>query len=172
MNLRFDATQIISVTNSGETLTISGGITGAGGVTKEGLGELVFSGGNKYGGVTKVNVGSLNVQNATGLGTIAAGTEVVGEAALEIQGNIDIDREALTLRGYGQSSSGALRNISGTNSFAGAVTIAGTTEIASDSGTLTMKGGVSGTFNLNLDGAENRSLSLIQRRWRSVQSKK
>jgi autotransporter-associated beta strand protein len=159
MNLRFDATQIISVTNSGETLTISGGITGAGGVTKEGLGELVFSGGNKYGGVTKVNVGSLNVQNATGLGTIAAGTEVVGEAALEIQGNIDIDREALTLRGYGQSSSGALRNISGTNSFAGAVTIAGTTEIASDSGTLTMKGGVSGTFNLNLDGAGNITFS-------------
>lgn len=154
--IRLDATRLITVSNSGETLTISGAITGVGGISKEGVGTLVLSGGNTYGGVTKVNVGILNARHATALGTIATGTEVVGEAALELQGTIAVGREALTLRGYGSSSNGALRNIANNNSWAGLITIAGTTEISADSSTtLTLSGGVTGTFNLNLDGAGN-----------------
>jgi len=151
--IRLDATRLISVSNSGETLTISGAITGVGGLSKEGTGTLVLSGGNTFGGVTKVNGGVLSCRHATCLGTIVLGTEVVGNAALELQGTIAIGREPLLLRAYGVSNGGALRNVLNNNSFDGLITIAGTTEIASDSGTLTLNGGVTGTFNLNLDGA-------------------
>jgi autotransporter-associated beta strand protein len=155
LNLRFDATRWITVSGSSETLTISGTIAGIGGVTKEGLGDLVLAGANTYGGVTKVNVGSLIAQNNTALGTIVGGTEVVGEADLELKGNITIGREPLTLRGYGVSSGGALKNLQDNNSFAGLITLVQTTEIDSDSGTLTLSGGTTGAFNLNLDGASD-----------------
>ncbi len=137
LNIRIDTTVIayrnIFVTNSGETLTISGMIGGAAGFNKEGPGKLILSGANTYSGVTNVNVGVLNVQHSTGLGTIVAGTTVVGNAALELENNIAISYEALTLRGFGIAGAGALRNISGNNSFAGLITqVAGGAEIASD----------------------------------------
>jgi len=155
LDIRLDATRDIVVTNSAETLTVSGRIAGVGGINKEGVGKLVLSGANTFGGILKINVGIVNAQNNTALGTILAGTEVVGGAALELQGNISISYEALALRGYGVSSTGALRNISGNNTFGGLITLssAGGTEIASDSGTLTITGGMSGAFPLFIDGA-------------------
>ncbi len=157
LDIRLDATRDIVVTNAGETLTISGRIAGVGGINKEGTGKLVLSGANTFGGILKINVGVVNAQNNTALGTIAAGTEVVGGAALELQGNIDISYEALALRGYGVSNGGALRNISDNNTFGGLITLssAGGTEIASDAGTLTLAGGVTGAFPLVFDGAGN-----------------
>ncbi len=154
-DIRVDVTREIYVTNSAETLTISGGIYGAGGITKEGTGKVVFSGANKYAGLTKINVGVINARHSTSLGTIAAGTEVVGGAALELQNDINISYEAITLRGYGISNGGALRNISGDNTFGGLITLtsAGGTEISSDSGSLTMTGGITGNFPLVFDGA-------------------
>lgn len=162
LDMRFDATRDIIVTNTAESLTISGRIAGVGGLNKEGTGTLILSGENSYGGITKINVGVLNAQNSRSLGTILAGTEVVGGAALELQGNIDINYEALALRGYGVSGTGgALRNISGTNTFRGLITLssAAGAEIASDSGTLTLAGGTKGNFPLVFDGAGNITFS-------------
>lgn len=155
LDIRMDATREIYVTNTAETLTISGRISGTGGLTKEGTGTLILSGGNTFAGIFKINVGVVNARHSTALGTIAAGTEVVGGAALEIQNNISISYEALALRGYGVSSGGALRNISGTNTFGGLITLssAGGTEIQSDSGTLTMTGGTTGNVPLVFDGS-------------------
>lgn len=157
LDIRLDVTRNVYVTNSGETLTISGRIEGVGGVYKEGLGKLILSGANTFGGVVKVNVGVLNAQNSRALGTILAGTEVVGNASLELEGDIDISYEPLIIRGWGASSTGALRNISGNNTFRGLITLtsAGGAEIASDSGTLTLAGGITGTFPLIIDGAGN-----------------
>lgn len=156
LDIRLDATRDIVVSNSGESLTISGRIAGVGGINKEGSGKLILSGANTYGGTTKINVGVLNAQNDRALGTILAGTEVVGNAALELQGGINISYEALALRGYGVNSGGALRNISDDNTYGGLITmIAGGAEISSDSGTLTLTGGMSGAFPLVIDGAGN-----------------
>ena len=44
----------------------------------------------------------------------------------------------MTLNGAGISSGGALRNISGNNSYAGLITLGSATRINSDSGTLTL----------------------------------
>jgi autotransporter-associated beta strand protein len=161
LDIRLDATRDIIVTNTAESLTISGRIAGAGGINKEGTGTLILTGANTYGGTTKINVGVINARHSTALGTIAAGTEVVGNAVLELQGNINISYEALALRGYGVSSGGALRNISGDNTYAGLITLssAGGTEIASDAGTLTLNGGVTGAFGLYIDGSGNVTFS-------------
>ena len=156
LDIRLDVTRDIVVTNTTETLTISGRISGVGGINKEGTGKLILTGANTFGGILKINVGVVNAQNNTALGTIAGGTEVVGNAALELQGNINISYEALALRGYGPSSGGALRNISGNNNFSGLITmVAGGAEISSDSGTLTLLGGSSGGFPLTIDGSGN-----------------
>ncbi|MCX6792636.1 MAG: autotransporter-associated beta strand repeat-containing protein [Candidatus Falkowbacteria bacterium] len=156
LNIRLDATRNIFITNSAETLTISGMIGGAGGFNKEGTGKLILSGANTFAGATTINAGIVNLRHAEALGAIAAGTAVVGGAELQLQDGINIGYEALTLRGFGVLGGGALRNISGDNSFAGLITlVAGGAEIDSDSGTLSLTGGVTGTFNLNIDGAGN-----------------
>src|SRR5262249_15128983 len=55
-------------------LSITAQITGAGGFTKNGTGELGLSGANTYTGLTTVNDGFLLVDNSSALGTTANGT--------------------------------------------------------------------------------------------------
>src|SRR6185503_8644344 len=67
---------------------------------------------------------------------------------------IAVGAEALTLNGTGVTTGGALRNISGANSWAGAVTLGSASRINSDAGTLTLTGGIdNGTFLLTVGGA-------------------
>ena len=62
----------------------------------------------------------------------------------------------MTLNGGGISSDGALRNISGNNSYGGAITLGSASTIASDSGTLTLGGGISnGGFVATFTGSGN-----------------
>jgi autotransporter-associated beta strand protein len=56
---------------SGDTLTVSGGVSGSGGVTKNGTGTLVLSGSNSYSGATIVHTGTLNANHANALGNTA-----------------------------------------------------------------------------------------------------
>ena len=152
-------------TGTGVDVTISGSIAewvAGATVTKQGSGTLVLSGANSYTGLTTVSSGVLNIQNSSALGTTAAGTNVAAGAALQIQGNIVVANEALTLNGSGVSSDGAFRNISGNNSVAGAITLGSASTIASDSGTLTLTGGITnGGFATTFAGAGNISESGI-----------
>jgi len=126
-------------------------------LTKDGTGTLTLSAANTYTGATTVSAGVLNVQNATGLGTTAGGVTVSSGAALALQGGITIGAEALSLSGSGVNNGGALRNVSGDNTYGGVITLAAATEIASDSGTLTISsaGNITGNFGLTFDGAGN-----------------
>src|SRR6202022_775186 len=117
-----------------------GGPAVDGGLKKLGNGTLTLTGANAYTGATTVSAGVLNIQNATALGTTATGTSVSSGAALQIQGGIAVGAEALTLNGSGISSDGALRNISGNNSWSGSLTLASASTIGSDAGTLTLSG--------------------------------
>ncbi len=157
LDIRLDATRDISIVNSGESLTISGRIDGIGGINKEGAGTLILSGANTFGGTLKINYGVINARNNTALGTIALGTEVVGGASLELQNDITIGLEPLTLRGYGTSNNGSLRNVSGNNTFRGLINVsnAGGSVIFCDTGTLTLSGGITGGSNTILDGSGN-----------------
>jgi autotransporter-associated beta strand protein len=146
-------------TPSGIDLVISGPISefAAGTtVTKTGAGEFVFSGANTYSGTTTISAGVLNIQHASALGTTAAGTTVASGAALQIQGGINVGNEALALNGSGIGNTGAFRNISGTNSFGGTITLASASTIYSDAGTLTLSGGiVNGGFTATFGGPSN-----------------
>lgn len=68
---------------TGDTLTISGNISGPGGITKNGSGTLVLSGSNSYSAPTVINAGTLNATTANALGSnntvqINGGTLLVG----------------------------------------------------------------------------------------------
>lgn len=127
---------------------------------KEGTGTSFLTGSNNYTGSTTVSSGVLNIQNTTATGTIAGGVSVTSGAAFQIQGGIAIGTEALTLNGTGIGNTGALRNISGNNSWAGAVTLGSASRINSDAGTLTISGAISGAgLGFTIGGAGNHVIS-------------
>lgn len=139
------------------TLTVANVITGAGGLTKTGNGTLILTGTNDYAGTTSVNTGILSVRNSSGLGTVVGGTTVASGATLQLQGDITIGAEALTLSGTGfTGQSGALVNVSGNNSLGGQITLGANTTIASLAGTLNLTSTaavVGGGRTLTLTGA-------------------
>jgi autotransporter-associated beta strand protein len=147
-----------SVNASSTVLTIPGVINPTG-VTKNGTGTWTLSGANTYSGNTTISAGALNIQHANALGTTARGTTVASGAALQLQGDITVGAEALSLTGTGVSTTGALRSISGNNTYGGAITLAGATRINSDAGLLTLSGGIGGTQNLTIGGAGNTTIS-------------
>lgn len=157
--IALNQTTIMDISGAG-TMTLSGVVSGAGGINKVGGSTLILSGNNTYTGTTTINEGVVNVRNSNGLGATSGDTIVANGAALELQNNISVGAgESLTMTGTGISGNGALRNISGNNTWAGAVTLTGDTRVQSDAGTLTMSGGVSGNYDLNVGGAGNVTMS-------------
>ena len=116
----------------------TGSIAGAVAVTLASSGTSTLAGNNNYSGVTSISNGVLNIQNATALGTIDEGTTVASGTALQIQGNLIVGAEALTLNGNGIATTGALRSISGSNTWGGLITLGSSTRIHCDADTLTL----------------------------------
>ncbi len=127
------------------TNTISGVIS-SGGLNKDGVGMLILSADNSYASTNTVSNGVLRISSTWALGSHTAGTIVQSGAALELTGGIATPAEPLSLVGTGINNGGALRNISGNNSYNGPITLTGLTRINSDSGTLQLgaNGDVSG----------------------------
>lgn len=156
-----------TLTFSGNSTTTFSGALGDGGsgfgFTKAGSQTLTLAGANTYGGITTVSTGTLIIQHAQALGATAGGTVVNNGATLQLQGNIAVGAEALTIGGEGVGSQGALRNASGNNSWAGPIEMrAGvTSRIQSDAGKLTISGTITslGTNSLYLSGAGDGEVS-------------
>jgi filamentous hemagglutinin family protein len=149
-----------------DTATVFSGViqnpTGTLNLTKTGAGTLTLSGANTYRGVTNVNAGTLVAANASALGAATAGVTVANGATLGMQGGITVGAEALSLSGTGVAGDGALRNLSGNNTWGGTVTLAGNAEIQSDAGTLTLSAANSvtgATRNLTVDGTGNTAIN-------------
>src|SRR3989442_10766599 len=68
----FAATRTVTVSNAGTTLTITGVISGAGGLTKAGAGTVTLGAENTYTRVTTINAGTIAVAADAGLGTAPA----------------------------------------------------------------------------------------------------
>jgi autotransporter-associated beta strand protein len=145
-------TRTISVA-SGAELTIDApiGSSAVCQINKFGPGRAIFATNNTTTGAIRVNEGALRLKHATASGTTAGGIFVAASvygSALELDkdkdGNaISIGAEALTIQGNGITNSGALRNIAGDNSYAGAITLQHQgARINSDADTLTLSGGI------------------------------
>ncbi len=155
--------QDLTVGGVGHT-TLNGSIgTGSGTLTKDGSGTLTLSGNSTYGGTTTVSTGIVNIRHDSALGSTSVGTTVASGATLQLQNNITVGTEALALTGTGVGSAGALQNVSGANTYGGAITVgAGGTRINSDSGTLTLTGNITlGANTLTVGGAGNTTQSAV-----------
>ena len=106
--------------------------------------------------------GKLVVAANQAMGTNAGGATVADGATLGFQGNINYSAtEALGIRGSGVGGVGAIENLSGNNSFAGAITLSAAGTIGSTAGTLTLTGGISGGGNvLTFDGSGATAVSI------------
>lgn len=139
--------------------TFSGLLTDSGaygGIVKNGTGTLTLSGANTFAGQVNITAGALNLQHSSALGGSTWGNTVAAGAALQFQNNITVNEGSFNLNGSGIGSTGALRNISGANTFTGSVVLASSATIGSDAGTLSLTGdvnlGSSQTLTLVGDG--------------------
>jgi len=126
--------------NSGTSTTYAGVISGTGNVNKYHNSTLTLTGDNTYSGTTTISSATLHIQHGDALGDSGSttSTTVSSGATLALSGGISVDNELLTLGGSGDGGVGALRSISGTNSWAGGLTFNADTTIAVDAGTLSV----------------------------------
>ena len=150
-------TRAFSASNS--ALTVSGTLSGAGGLTKFGPQSLTLTASNFYDGVTSVSNGTLAVTHGSALGSTNGNTVVnCGSSGyLQLSGGITV-AEPITLIGE-RSNGGSILSNSGSNTLTGAITTMGQVRTVVNGGaTLVVRGGVlngSGTGNwliLNTSG--------------------
>lgn len=152
----------LSLSNSDEaSIIVAGSIDGIGStVTKAGNGTLVLQAANNYDGGTSIGAGAVRIADGGALGTSAAGTDVLRNAALELSNNITVEMEPLNLSGSGIRAGGALRNISGDNTYRGVITNASDARINSDAGTLSLSGAINANNRrLSFGGSGNIAMS-------------
>lgn len=158
--IRNGGTLTLSYNNPSLTTVFAGSMEGGITLVKSGLtGILELSSANTYTGLTTISQGIIRLKHASGLGTAASGTVVSSGASLQLDGGIMVLAEPLTLNGTGVGALGALRNISGTNMFAGPITL-GTPAVRmnSDAGVLGISGTVANSIGLTFGGVSNHEV--------------
>jgi fibronectin-binding autotransporter adhesin len=163
---------------SGTVVTLSGTLSGSGGVAKNGAGTLLLSGNNSYTGTTTINAGTVKI-GATGsggngpLGTTGSGTVVNFGGALDLNGFTLTNAEPLSISGSGVNSTGALTNSSATAAtFSGVTTLAGNTTIGG-TGNITLSAGLTdggSARTLTKTGADTLLLNAAAGTWTSNNS--
>jgi autotransporter-associated beta strand protein len=140
----------VTVSNSGDTLTLGAAVSGAGPLTKAGSGSLILSTADSYSGGTNINGGILQFSNINQLGSSSNIT--FGGGTLQYNGNTtDISAGTVTLAAGGGTIDTNGQNVTFANSIgnggsggftktgAGTLTLASTTN--SYSGNTTVTGG-------------------------------
>ena len=154
------STSGVALDTTAGNFTQATNLTGTRALTKLGANTLTLTGNNSYTGTTIVEKGILNIQNGAALGSSdgshSTSSSIRMGAELQLQGGITVGREWINLSGSGLFNTGALRNISGNNTWSGTnnlVTLP--TRINSDADTLTLSGVVNSAQNLTFGGAGN-----------------
>ncbi len=119
-------------------------LSGAGALTFQGTGNWTISNANTYTGATTVSSGRVTLANATAIPSSST-LSLASGATLGLQNNITISGRALTLSGGGLNSAGELLNVSGTNTWSGAITLSGSSVIiGATAAALTLSGAITG----------------------------
>ncbi len=161
-NLTLSGTRVWTVNDGpySPDLYVSAALGGTGGFTKQGLGELQLAGAGTFGGTATVDAGHLRVTDGAALGATSGGTVVSAGAALALTSGTAVGAEPLTLHGNGTGSYGALVSLSGSNSWAGAITLADDTVLEVRTNTyLNLAGSLAGTRGFNKTGPGTLILS-------------
>jgi fibronectin-binding autotransporter adhesin len=141
----------LTLSGNGEGVIVNGVNLTSGNVIKDGAGRWTISGASSFAGSTTVTAGTLRITNDSALGTTAGGTTVF-TGSLELLGGISV-AEPLTLFGAGANGiSGAVVNVSGSNTLSGAIAARQGATLQSNTGTLTVSGTVTGTNAVALSG--------------------
>ena len=111
---------------------------GTGGLTKTDAGTLTLAVANTYSGATNINGGTVVLAAPGALSTTSA-VNVASGASLGLTGGYTygVTAALLTLNGNAANvvGTGALDNISGTNTYAGQIALGSNATISSDAGT-------------------------------------
>jgi autotransporter-associated beta strand protein len=147
-------------------LSISGAISGAGGIQKDGTGNLFLSGANTYTGTTQLNDGTTFARSDNALGATGPGNGcfIAPGATLLIGSGANV-AESLSLDGGGFAGKGALGNDSGDNEVSGDIFVPNTFPTVANSKpgtTLTLSGVVSGIGTLIKSGVGRVRLTNIE----------
>jgi fibronectin-binding autotransporter adhesin len=142
----------VDVNAASNDLQLAGVISGAGALHKSGTNTLILTGANDFTGAIIVSNGILNARTDTALGAATGGVTVASGSTLALQGGLTIGAESLNLSGSGVQGAGALRNLAGSSSLAGTITLGATSYIDVDgaSDVLTLSGVISGGGLLDL----------------------
>jgi hypothetical protein len=127
-NAVLNSNTTVSVINFGDSVTFSGNISGAGGltVTNPGDGDVIVSGTNNYGGGTTVTAGNLQLASATALPTgtaLTLGALDVPSGNLDLNGNNATVSSITVLTGPQTIPTGAVAQIINTSAAAVTATL-------------------------------------------------
>jgi fibronectin-binding autotransporter adhesin len=149
------STNNIQFTGNGGTIYANGAINlGSSTLQKMGASTLVLQKENFYSGLTSIVGGIVKIENEKVFGTTSK-VNIYSTGSLELENGFTISNIPLYISASGLNNTGGLRNISGTNSWAGAITFASPGRINSDNGILLLPNtinAITATDNINLGG--------------------
>lgn len=146
-----------------QTLTLSGGLTGSGSITKEGNGRIILSGsGSTYtGSSVTINGGTLELSNLTALGGVSGSPNTGATIAVNSGGTLIYNSgtgatvpNPLTLNGGTLAVGGTNHAFSGNINLAGNSTLTGADQALATTTTarsITLSGTISGAGNLTVN---------------------
>ena len=123
------------VVNNGAVLpdlTVNALISGSGGITKKGTGEMLLTGPNTYAGATEVDNGLLIAANDHALGATTSGTTVLSTGTLEVDGLTSIFAEPLVVQGTGWDGISGALNCKLSSTISSPMTLIAPTTIRND----------------------------------------
>jgi autotransporter-associated beta strand protein len=152
---------LLTIAGAGST-TLTGVLSGTGGLSMQGTGTLTLSAANAYSGGTTIVSGAIAATADAALGAGGTTTTVDVGATLGLAGGyFYITAENLVLNGAGVNGAGALKSSQGINSFAGPISLQSDATITSTgNGPLTITGALANNgFTLTVKSGSTTTIT-------------